>query len=65
MTRDEFLKLKTASEMWKALVAYPELRTEELGTVFQQLREKEFEAQIISRNGFYNPNMHYDINVRK
>ena len=65
MTKDEFLKLRTASEMWKALVAYPELRTKELEVVFQNLREKEFESRIIARDGFYNPDMHYDLNKRK
>ena len=65
MTRDEFLNLKTASEMWKAFVAFPELRTEELGTVFQHLREKEFEERIIKCYGSYDPDVHYEINKRK
>lgn len=65
MTKDEFLKLKTSSEMWKALVAHPELRTKELEGVFQNLREKEFEDRIVAQYGFYNPDMHYDINIRK
>ena len=37
MTRDEFLKLETTSEMWKALVAYPELRTKELEQAFPSI----------------------------
>ena len=65
MTKDEFLKLKTASEMWKALVEYPELRTKELEQAFQRLREKEFEDRIIKNYGCYNPDMHYDLNKRK
>ena len=65
MTKDEFLKLKTASEMWKALVAYPELRTKELEQVFQRLREKEFEDRIIKSCGSYYPDRHYDLNKRK
>ena len=65
MTRDEFLKLKTAAEMWQVLVAYPELRTKELGDVFQQLREKEFADRIIKCYGSYNPDTHYELNNRK
>lgn len=65
MTRDEFLNLKTAPEMWKALVSCPELRTKELEGAFQDLREKEFEERIIARNGVYHPDMHYDLNKKK
>lgn len=65
MTKDDFLKLKTAVEMWKALVAYPELRVKECEEAFQKLREKEFEERIIKREGSYNPNMHYDLNKKK
>lgn len=65
MTKDEFLNLKTASEMWKALLAYPELRVKECENAFQELREKEFKERISARCGSYNPDMHYDINERK
>lgn len=65
MTRDEFLKLETTSEMWKALVAYPELRTKELEQAFQRLREKELEDRIIKSCGSYDPSRHYDLNKRK
>ena len=65
MTKDEFLNLKTASAMWKALVAYPELRVKECEGAFQALREKEFKERIIQREGSYNPDMHYDLNKKK
>mgnify|MGYP004477721467 FL=1 len=65
MTKDEFLNLKTASDMWKALVAHPELRVKECEAAFQKLREKEFEGRIIKREGSYNPDMHYDLNKKK
>ena len=65
MTRDEFFNLKTASEMWKALVTHPELRVKECESAFQELREKEFEERIIQRDGSYNSDMHYDLNKRK
>lgn len=65
VTREEFLSLKTAPEMWKAIVAYPELRTKELCDVFQHQREKEFEERIIKRCGSYDPNTHYEILKRK
>ncbi len=64
MTKDEFLNLKTASDMWKALVAHPELRVKECEAAFQKLREKEFEERIIKREGSYNPDMHYDLNKK-
>lgn len=64
MTKDEFLNLKTAPEMWKALIAHPELRVKECEAAFQKLREKEFEERIIKREGHYNPDMHYDLNER-
>lgn len=65
MTKDEFLNLQTASEMWKALVTYPELRIKECESAFQTLREKEFKERIIKREGSYNPDMHYDLNRRQ
>lgn len=65
MTKDEFFNLKTAPEMWKALVAHPELRVKECEGAFQKLREKEFEERIIQREGSYNPDMHYDLNKKK
>ena len=65
MTTDEFLNLKTASEMWRAFLAHPELRIKKCETAFQKLREQEFEERIIKREGSYNPDMHYDLNKQK
>lgn len=64
MTKDEFLKLKTAPEMWTALVQNPELRTKELRDAFEQRKQEEFEAKIIKRYGRFDPDMHYDMNKK-
>ena len=65
MTKENFFKLKTAKEMWQAIVENPNLRDNEITQAFQEKRLQEFKDCIIACYGSYDPDMHYDFNKKK
>ena len=66
MTKDEFLKLKTAPEMWKAIVENPEIRKDaEVIQAFNDKRANEFKKSVIDAFGSFDPAVHYDWNKRQ
>lgn len=65
MTREDFFELKTAKEMWRAIVEDPNLRDNEITQAFQEKRFQEFKERIIAHYGSYDPDMYYDFNKKK
>lgn len=63
MTKEMFLQLQTAKEMWAAIVAYPVLREDaEIIRAFNEKRADEDRKNVIEAFGNFAPAVHYDWN---
>ena len=66
MTKDKFLQLVTSKEMWEAIVACPELRSDaEVIRTFNEKRADEFKKNVTEAFGSFDPAVHYDWNKKQ
>lgn len=64
-SRNEILKAKTAVEVHRWIVAHPDQRDDEVCAYFNHLAQEEFQTRIIKQYGRYDPEVHYDFNLKQ